>query len=89
MREEFEREGHQLSQENTARIHSPIGLDIGAETPDEIAISIVSEVQSKFNSRSGGFLKYRNGPIHQRDKDSEQVFKQVYLGDDNSKSVNS
>lgn len=80
MRDEFEQEGIQLSNEQLSKIHSPIGLDIGAEAPDEIAVSIIAEIQSKFSHRSGGFLKYRNGPIHQRDRLSDQVFKQVYLG---------
>ncbi len=76
---EFTQQGINLSNDDLHRIHSPIGLDIGAETPDEIAISIVSEIQGKFANRSGGFLKYRNAPIHQRDSISDQVFKQVYL----------
>jgi xanthine dehydrogenase accessory factor len=73
-----------LSDFDLQRIHSPIGLDIGAEAPDEIALSIVSEIQSKFANRSGGFLKYHNGPIHQRDAKSDQVFKQVYLDNGNT-----
>lgn len=81
MQKEFSVQGITLSEEDIHRIHSPIGLDIGAETPDEIAISIISEVQGKFSNRSGGFLKYRNAPIHQRDSQSDQVFKQVYLTD--------
>ncbi|HEY5692017.1 MAG TPA: XdhC/CoxI family protein [Cyclobacteriaceae bacterium] len=80
MRDEFEQEGIQLTNEQLSKIHSPIGLDIGAEAPDEITVSIIAEIQSKFSHRSGGFLKYRNGPIHQRDRLSDQVFKQVYLG---------
>lgn len=76
---EFEAEGLTLRGDDLHRIHSPIGLDIGAEAPDEIAVSIIAEIQGKFANRSGGFLKYRNAPIHQRDGKSDQVFKQVYL----------
>ena len=81
MQEEFLLEGFQLTQQDIHRIHSPIGLDIGAEAPDEIAISIIAEIQSKFSSRSGGFLKYSDGPIHQRRGEKEHVIKQVYFGD--------
>lgn len=40
-------------------IYSPIGLDIGAETMDEVAISIVSELMSLRAGRAGGFLHGR------------------------------
>ena len=43
---------------------SPIGLDIGAEGPDEIAISIVSEILAIKNGRNGQSLKFRKGSIH-------------------------
>lgn len=88
MIQEFEDEGIHLTSDDLHRIHSPIGLDIGAEAPDEIALSIISEIQGKFANRSGGFLKYRNAPIHHRDALSDQVFKQVYLdGGSTSKSI--
>jgi xanthine dehydrogenase accessory factor len=47
-----------------ARVHSPIGLDLGSETPDEIALSIVAEIQSVLNRRSGRALRELNAPIH-------------------------
>lgn len=87
MQKEFSEAGITLTDSDFQRIHSPIGLDIGAEAPDEIALSIISEIQSKFSNRSGGFLKYHSGPIHQRDPNSDQVFKQVYL--DNPSTENS
>jgi xanthine/CO dehydrogenase XdhC/CoxF family maturation factor len=87
MQEEFEARGIRLTSDQLAKIHSPIGLDIGAEAPDEIAVSIVAEIQSVFSNRSGGFLKYRSGPIHQRDAGSDQVFKQVYLNEPTSRNA--
>ncbi|NOS55682.1 MAG: XdhC family protein [Cyclobacteriaceae bacterium] len=78
MLEEFKRDRFELTDEQMLRIHSPIGLDIGAEAPDEIALAIVAEIQSKFSNRSGGFLKARNGPIHQRQQETDQVYKFVY-----------
>ncbi len=89
MQQEFAEAGLALTDADIHRIHSPIGLDIGAETPDEIAISIIAEIQGKFANRSGGFLKYRNAPIHQRDLKSDQVFKQVYLGNAEEKAASS
>ena len=69
----------EITQDQMNKMHAPIGLDIGAETPDEIAVSIISEIQAKFSNRSGGFIKYRSGPIHHRDGKEDQVFRQVYL----------
>ncbi|MFN7436718.1 MAG: XdhC family protein [Bacteroidota bacterium] len=79
MMAEFKNAGIELSSEQLQRIHSPIGLDIGAEAADEIAISIIAEIQSKFTNRTGGFLKHNPGPIHQREPNSDQVLKQVYF----------
>ena len=66
MRDEFRKDGWELTEEQLARIHSPIGLDIGAEAADEIAVSIIAEIQSVFAKRPAGFLKQLPGPIHQR-----------------------
>jgi len=48
-----------------ARLHSPIGLDLGGETPEEIALSIVAEVQAAFERRSGRSLRELKVPIHE------------------------
>jgi len=53
--------------ENQTRVHGPIGLDIGAETAEEIAISIIAEIKSIFSGASAQFLKQKNAPIHVHD----------------------
>jgi xanthine dehydrogenase accessory factor len=46
------------------QLHAPAGLDIGAETPIEIALSIAAEIKAVLKQREGGLLKKRNGSIH-------------------------
>lgn len=47
------------------KLYAPVGLDIGAETPTAIALSIVAEIQAVLSDRLGNSLKYRNTPIHE------------------------
>jgi xanthine dehydrogenase accessory factor len=53
-----------LTDEEIARIHSPIGLDLGARTPEETAISIAAEIVQLRWGGSGGHLLTSDGPIH-------------------------
>jgi xanthine dehydrogenase accessory factor len=45
-------------------LHAPVGLDLGAETPEEIALAIIAEIQAVTTHHEAGFLKNRPGPIH-------------------------
>jgi len=47
-----------------ARVHAPIGLDIGARTPEETAISICSEIIAERTGRRAASLRATSGPIH-------------------------
>ncbi|MEB3231105.1 MAG: XdhC family protein [Leptolyngbyaceae bacterium] len=46
------------------KLHAPIGLDIGAETPEQIALAILAEIQAVLSGQNGGFLKNSSGSIH-------------------------
>ncbi len=62
----FKELGVELSEEDMDRVHAPCGLEIGANTPEEIALSIFSEILSVFTGKKGGMLKYKRGPIHEQ-----------------------
>jgi xanthine dehydrogenase accessory factor len=50
-----------IPQEALDRVHTPIGLDIGAETPEEIAVSIIAEIIMERRGGHGGSMYYRRG----------------------------
>ena len=63
---ELENEGIIISESDLCHIYAPVGLDIGAVSPEEIALSIVAEVRAVFSNRQGASLRLRNETIHER-----------------------
>ncbi len=53
-----------VSPNQLARLHSPIGMDLGAATPEQTAISIAAEIIAVANCGSGRPLSRISGPIH-------------------------
>jgi len=57
-------EGFSITPPMRARLRSPVGLDLGGDTPEAVALAILSEIQSAFAGRDARPLRDRPGPIH-------------------------
>lgn len=53
-----------LTEDELARLSSPVGLDLGARTPEETAVSIAAEIIALQWGGRGDRLGHREGPIH-------------------------
>jgi xanthine dehydrogenase accessory factor len=71
--DELRREGYEPEPGDMRVVHSPAGLDLGSEGPEEIAWAIVGEVLAVRNARGAGFLKDREGHIHDRPHAAEET----------------
>ena len=64
MLQEIREEGVMVGDELIAKLHNPVGLDIGAEGPEEIALAILGEINAVLAGHGGGMLREKKGPIH-------------------------
>ena len=55
-----------FTDDDLARIHAPIGLDIGARSPEEIALAVVAEIIKDKHGAKGSSLRYGTGPIRSK-----------------------
>ncbi len=66
MLDEMRGEGITLTQEQLEHIYGPSGLEIGAETPEEIALSILAEIMAVLANKEGRSLRKNENVIHSR-----------------------
>jgi len=67
MLEELQQEGILAANAEYSNLYSPTGLDIGAETSEEIALSILAEIKAVLAGRTGKSLRDREIAIHSRE----------------------
>jgi len=61
---ELEDNGLEITPQQLKNVYGPVGLDIGSESPEEIALSIVAEIKAILSNRQGYPLKQKAMAIH-------------------------
>jgi xanthine/CO dehydrogenase XdhC/CoxF family maturation factor len=64
MFKELREEGPGAGAAMTGQIYNPVGLDIGAESPEQIALAILAEIQAVISGHAGGLLREKKASIH-------------------------
>jgi xanthine dehydrogenase accessory factor len=62
-----------ITDEQLAKLHAPIGLDVGGRTPEETAVSVAAEIIGARWGGSGSQLRLTAGPIHGNSDVAEPV----------------
>ena len=68
MLDDLRNQGMSITDEMMENVYGPTGLDIGAESPDEIALSIIAEIQAVMQGKQGGLLRAKTEVIHDRER---------------------
>ncbi len=76
MIDDLAEEGIVLSANQIEKIYAPVGLELGADTPAEIGLSILAEIQAVLTRSSATHLRDRHAPIHDQRK---SAFKTISL----------
>jgi xanthine/CO dehydrogenase XdhC/CoxF family maturation factor len=68
MLDELRDGGMTITDDMLEKVFGPTGLEIGAETAEEIALSIIAEIKAVLHNKPGGMLRYKEDVIHSREK---------------------
>lgn len=62
--EELHAMGRKVPPEAFGKLHAPVGLDLGGDAPEAVALSILAEMQAVLHQRDAAPLRFRRQPIH-------------------------
>jgi xanthine/CO dehydrogenase XdhC/CoxF family maturation factor len=68
MLEEIKQTAERISEDQLKRIYGPVGLNFGAETAEEIALSVIAEIKKVLSGQSGQSLRMNEDVIHPREE---------------------